>query len=241
MYNTYRFGNFNYGHKRIETEPLLIEFLGNAKDSDVVFDIGCGSGFWVETYCSAGISSDRLTLLDLAPRNAAMLRSKGLRAVCGDVLSLPFDGSVADLTICNGVIHHTPNPLQAFAELIRITKPGGHVYLNVYNMWNPYFQIVHRATLPIRWYYWNRNKKIIKYILPVVRIVYQPLARLAVGTMLDDETAHTMFMDQVITPRAYLFHKAKIDRMARENNCAVEKYRYNKCFTMLAAILRVRK
>ena len=243
MYNEYRFGRFSYGNKRIETEPLLMKFLALAGDSGgTLFDIGCGSGFWTETYLKYGINKNKITLLDLAPANIEELKKDNFNAICGSVLELPFENNVSDFTVCNGVIHHTPDPEKAFSELVRITRPGKFIYLNVYNKWHPYYYIVHKATFPIRYLYWNYNKKILDFIYPIVKIFFQqPLAYICFGEFLDDCTAKTIFMDQIMTPRASLFSIADIKRFAKENNCNIEQLGYNKLYSMIAAIIKVNK
>src|SRR5207244_11405276 len=49
------------------------------------------------------------------------LRRPGLRARAFDVV------------ICNGVLHHTPDPRASFAALSRLVRPGGIVVVGVYN------------------------------------------------------------------------------------------------------------
>lgn len=78
--------------------------------------------------------------IDLAYGSLRHVRAEPLRAdgVLGSNLALPLADSVADMVISYGVIHHTPNPLLAFRELVRILKPGGRLLLNVYNWENLY-------------------------------------------------------------------------------------------------------
>jgi ubiquinone/menaquinone biosynthesis C-methylase UbiE len=166
------------------------------------------------------------------------LRQKGFNAVIGDVLALPFGNNVSDLTVCIGVIHHTDDPFKAFSELARITKPGGYIYLNVYNKLNPYYYLVHRATFPIRYCYWNYSRKVVDIVYPISKLLFQPLAYVTLGKFLDDKTGKTMFMDQVITPRAHLFSKSMLDSYAHKCGCMVEKYMYNRYFLKLSAIIR---
>ena len=142
-----------------------------------------------------------------APANIEELARRGFAAVCTNALSLDLKDNVSDFTFSQGVIHHTDNPFQAFRELVRITKPGGHIYLNLYNQWNPYFYLVHRATFPIRFIYWNVTTKIASLVYPIAWALFQPVSLLVMGELLGRETARTFFMDQVITPRAYLFSR----------------------------------
>ena len=148
---------------------------------------------------------------------------------------------MSDFTVCNGVIHHTNDPFKAFTELVRITKPGGYIYLNVYNIWNPYFYIVHRAMFPLRFFYWKINKKIIDFVYPLANIFFQPLAYLAMGKFLDEKTGKAFFMDQIITPRAHLFSKSMVKSYAKRTNSTVCEFEYNRYLLMLGAIIKVEK
>ena len=48
-------------------------------------------------------------------------------------LNLPVRDGVADLVVSTGVVHHTPDPRQGIAENCRIVKPGGRLYLRLFN------------------------------------------------------------------------------------------------------------
>ena len=56
----------------------------------------------------------------------------GRPGAVADNLRLPFPDAIADVVISDGVIHHTEDPRGAFAENLRILKPGGRMYLGVY-------------------------------------------------------------------------------------------------------------
>lgn len=241
MYNEHRFGNFNYNESRLATEPLLKHFLENVGTNSRLFDIGCGIGFWANTYLGFGIPKENIELLDLAPDNISSLQDQGFNAKQGSVLSLPFADNIADYVICNGVIHHTNNSKLAFQELVRITKPGGRIYLNVYNAYNPYFYIVHKATLPFRYLYWKGYKKIADILYFTSSIAFQPLSYLIMGKFLDRQTGRTLFMDQVMTPYAELFTKTEIRRLAESYRCTIKQIQFNKHYFMIASILEVNK
>ena len=241
MYDEYRFGHFSYGAKRDKYDSLLFKFISMVEKDKKLFDIGCGTGYWLDKYVKSGIPKKQITGIDFAPSNISELTKKGFNTLCGNVLELEIEDNVSDFTVCNGVIHHTTNPFKAFKELVRITKPGSYIYLNVYNKWNPYFYIVHRATYPLRYIYWNFSKKIIDYIFPLSKILYQPLAYLALGEFLDDKTGKAFFMDQIITPQAHLFSKPVLRSYASRCNCSIVEFKYNRYFLMLAAIIKVNK
>ncbi|MDP8249261.1 MAG: class I SAM-dependent methyltransferase [Candidatus Tritonobacter lacicola] len=238
LYDQIQFGHLNY--ERARYNPLLFDFLGMIKKDERLFDIGCGSGYWMGVYVDYGIPKERITGVDISPSNVDTLKQRGFNAMYGDVMDLQLEDDTADFTISNGVIHHTADPFRAFEELVRITRPNGHMYLSVYNKWNPYYYIVHKATFPIRYLYWNRNKKnIVNFIYPLSKTLFQPLALLLLGRFLDDKSARALFMDQVITPRAHLFSKKLIASYAKRCNCAIETIKYTNAFFMITSIIRI--
>jgi len=238
LYDEIMFGHL--GYNRAEYNPLLYDFLSKVKDNDTLFDIGCGSGYWMEEYIKYGISQKQITGIDISPAVIENLKKRGFNAYYGNVLDLDIKDNLSNFTICNGVIHHTYNPFQAFKEIVRITKPLGYIYLSVYNQWNPYYYLVHKATYPIRYIYWNYNKKIVDCIYPVAKNIFQPLALLMLGKALDDQVARNLFMDQVITQRAYLFSKTKILSYAYKCNCEIISIKYTNQYFMVTAIIRKR-
>ena len=50
----------------------------------------------------------------------------------GNVLDAPFVDDYFDFTHCAGVLHHTANVEQGIKELVRVTKPGGLIYVETY-------------------------------------------------------------------------------------------------------------
>lgn len=240
MYNQYRIGHYSYGNKRIKYDPLLLRFLNQITNDKMLYDIGCGTGFWLDAYTQFGIKKTNIVGVDIAPKNIADIKAKGFAAQVGNVLDLDLPDHVADFTISNGVIHHTANPAKAFQELVRITKPGGKIYLGVYNKWNPYYYIVHRAMYPLRSYYWNRNKNIINYILPICKPIMQLFSQIIFRESLDDATAKSIFMDQVMTPRADLFSKKDLRDLAKNNHCEIEAIKTIKLFLMWGVIFQKR-
>jgi SAM-dependent methyltransferase len=238
MYDEFRIGHYSYGQKRTLSDAFLLKFVSTVGDTATLYDIGCGSGFWLDSYVACGIPQHHLYGVDLSPKNIEEIKARGFQASCDNLLSLKLDDGISDHTICNGVLHHTSDPRQAFAELIRITKPGGSIYLAVYNAWNPYYYLVHKATYPLRYWYWNRNKKILDRVVPLARWIMQPFAWLFFRELLSHQTVKTIFMDQVMTPRADLFTKGTLRHWSAQHHCEVLESRFIKHFLMVAAIIR---
>ena len=159
VYDENPFGEFSYGAKRVAHNRPLVDFLASLDGSEMLFDVGCGAGYWHETAARRNLEQNHSYGLDLSFASARLAKRKGVMAVCGSALELPFGDAVSDATICNGVIQCAPDPFQAFKELVRITKPGGRILLSSYNRWNPYFWLVRGMTVPLRYIYWNVSKK----------------------------------------------------------------------------------
>jgi arsenite methyltransferase len=97
-----------------------------------VVDIGCGAGMDLLLAAQAVGPSGRAIGVDMteamADRARAGARALGLSHVevrAGDALALPIETASADVVMSNGVLNLTPDKRLAFAEVLRILKPGG--------------------------------------------------------------------------------------------------------------------
>jgi len=91
--------------------PLLLELAGKT-----VIDVAAGTGRWA-AYCSA---RDAHAIAIDSCRE--MLEQSSSPAIQADAARLPLPDSCADITICAFALGYAP---AAFAELARITRPGG--------------------------------------------------------------------------------------------------------------------
>ena len=98
-----------------------------------VLDAGCGGGRYARLCGSYGakvigvdLSAAVLKAADLCAsfQNVAILQA--------DLLDLPLADSAFDLVYSIGVLHHTPDPRRAFAEIARKVKPGGRLAVWLY-------------------------------------------------------------------------------------------------------------
>lgn len=95
---------------------------------DKVLDAGCGTGRLADQLLSAQPDLD-MTLLDPAPAMLRRCDQIAARRVFGSLAGLPFPDAGFDLTICAWALETAPDEVSGFAELVRVTKPGGHIVL----------------------------------------------------------------------------------------------------------------
>jgi SAM-dependent methyltransferase len=101
-----------------------------------ILDVGCGIGFWFREFWDRGARD--LTGVDLSPRSVELARRRcellGVRAAIhvANAEQLPFADATFTHINCHGVVHHTPHPGQAVAEIARVLKPGGTACVSVY-------------------------------------------------------------------------------------------------------------
>jgi len=110
-------------------EPAMAE-RGAAVDRPLgILDAGCGTGGNTLHLARLG----RTVGLDLIPAATEGCRRRGLTAVRGGVLALPFLDGVFDVVTSFDVIYHTwvPDDDAAVAEMARVLGPGGLALVRV--------------------------------------------------------------------------------------------------------------
>lgn len=100
-------------------------------------DAGCGGGRFMVAL--AWLGAEEVRGIDISTEAAALANKRfserGIaqaEARVASVLNIPFPDEHFDYVVSSGVIHHTPDPRQAFTELVRVLKPGGKLFLSVY-------------------------------------------------------------------------------------------------------------
>ncbi len=104
----------------------------------LVLDAGCGGGRYARLL---GRHGARVVGVDLsaAVEKAAALCAElpGVAIVQADLLDLPVVEGAFDLVYSIGVLHHTPDPRRAFAQIARRVKPGGRLAVWLYRRNTP--------------------------------------------------------------------------------------------------------
>lgn len=107
--------------------------FAHIKEGDTVVDLGSGAGN--DAFVSRAIVGDSgkvigidmtEAMIDKARENADKLGFNNVEFRHGDLEKIPMAANRADVVISNCVLNLVPDKGQAFAEMFRILKPGGH-------------------------------------------------------------------------------------------------------------------
>ncbi|OFY84660.1 MAG: arsenite S-adenosylmethyltransferase [Bacteroidetes bacterium RIFCSPLOWO2_12_FULL_35_15] len=103
------------------------------KKGDVVIDLGSGAGndcfvaraIAGETGKIIGIDMTE-AMINKARENADKLGFNNVEFRLGEIEKMPLTSNVADVVVSNCVLNLVPNKVNAFKEIYRVLKPGGH-------------------------------------------------------------------------------------------------------------------
>jgi SAM-dependent methyltransferase len=140
---------FDFEHRRFADSehtvfgPHLVEqFLGHVGLPASFFrgkrclDVGCGSGRW--TYALAELGADvvavDLTLGGIEATYVNLGKRPNVTAAQADIFKLPFNPESFDFVMSWGVLHHTPSTKRAFDRIVPLVKPGGTLFVMVYDV-----------------------------------------------------------------------------------------------------------
>ena len=115
-----------------------------------VLEVGCGTG---QLSNFLGISCRRVVATDLCLNSLKLgeeFRGKhGLDRTAFLQMNLfrpAFKPEAFDVVLCNGVLHHTSDPLGGFRGLAPLVKPGGYLVIGLYNRWGRWMTDLRRVT-----------------------------------------------------------------------------------------------
>ena len=193
--------------RRIQPEPFITFCERYMPEPQKVAEIGCGPGRG--TMYLEKLGHD-VTAVDLSPASIerARRRAPGATYVQASNLDLPFEDAQFDAVVSDGVIHHTPDAFRSFSENARILKPGGHLYLGVYNRDYYYYWVYTYAGKPIRAL---ERFRLGRALLGVTAMpVYWAVHQLKSGGERSWTGAKNFFYDYIITPQATFHSREEI-------------------------------
>ena len=111
--------------------------LATIQSGETVLDLGSGAGFDAFLAAARVGPTGRVIGVDLTPEmvekaqaNAASGGYENVEFRLGDIESLPVEDASVDLVISNCVLNLVPDKIRAFAEIVRVLKPGGRVAIS---------------------------------------------------------------------------------------------------------------
>jgi ubiquinone/menaquinone biosynthesis C-methylase UbiE len=118
----------------------VIEELGVGRRG---LDVGCGQGWYVARMREIGFDVHGI---DQSPAQIAIARRHvdDPRVIAeGSALAIAAPDASFDFVYCINVLHHLPSAVEqraAFAELLRVLRPGGLLFVHEINTRNPLFR-----------------------------------------------------------------------------------------------------
>ena len=97
----------------------------------LLLDVGGGPGYFRTAFQEAG---SRYFSLDADVGELSGLGEIGPGTVIGSGMELPFADGVVDVCYSSNVLEHVPRPWRMAEEMVRVTKPGGLVFIS-YTVW----------------------------------------------------------------------------------------------------------
>ena len=120
----------------IVNRAFASDFFAVYDGSGPVLDVGTGTAQIPIELCRQHPTL-QMTALDASP---AMLRlaqhnieranlSGRIRLQSADAKRLPFPDAAFSAVVSNSIVHHIPVPLSVLAEMVRVTSPGGTIFV----------------------------------------------------------------------------------------------------------------
>lgn len=221
---------FRFDQRAIMEEKMDHRVMGVAirevEDSRaVVLDVGCGA--CRVAHMVRDVGKARATSIDISLKTLkAAARHNPDPLVNGDNMHLPIRSDVADLVISNGVIMVTPDVRASFAELVRVTRPGGTLVVSVYDRRSWYYP-VYRFGSPV-------VRKVRDLLGDVaLKLTFFPLWHVGVLLLMAMvmrkpfwiplETSWNLFHDQFTTPHCTFHTLEEVEGWAECEGMAVEE------------------
>jgi SAM-dependent methyltransferase len=100
-----------------------------------MIDVGAGPPQFADAFCAAGA---RYVAVDADAASIRRPLPTGACAVVADGERLPLPSTSVDVCFSSNVLEHVRAPLALADELVRVTKPGGWIFLSYTNWLSPW-------------------------------------------------------------------------------------------------------
>jgi SAM-dependent methyltransferase len=117
-------------------EDAVQQVAGHCElDGQTVVDVGGGGGWFTAAFQARGA---HCYLFEPDPAELHGRTTAPAGAVVADGYWLPVRDGGADVAFSSNVLEHVPDPIGLIEEMIRVTRPGGLVYLSFTNWYSPW-------------------------------------------------------------------------------------------------------
>lgn len=108
-----------------------IEEIGDFKNSDVIIDIGGGTGR-IAKFLANKVKS--ITVIDPSQKMIKLCKKhSGFSCILGEGENLPFENNSIDKVILVDAFHHIRQQVKAIQEITRVLKKGGLAIIEEFN------------------------------------------------------------------------------------------------------------
>jgi 2-polyprenyl-3-methyl-5-hydroxy-6-metoxy-1,4-benzoquinol methylase len=125
------FTSAGYGRRRLrriaKSRHQILDALAHTTPGPLL-DIGCSMGYALEAAASLGLPAAGTDVSDYAVEQC---RKLGFRAERGTLDALPFADAEFAVVTMKHVLEHTPDPRGALAEVRRVLRPGGALFIAI--------------------------------------------------------------------------------------------------------------
>jgi SAM-dependent methyltransferase len=101
----------------------------------LVLDIGGGAGYFASAFAERGA---RCAVIERDPAELLNLGAAPAGAILGDGCQIPVRDRVVDVCFSSNVLEHVKDPVKLIDEMVRVTSPGGLIYLSFTNWYSPW-------------------------------------------------------------------------------------------------------
>jgi len=105
----------------------------NIKPGSTVLDVGTGTGVFIPFLLDKIGRNGNIIALDFAKKMLKEAMAKGFNEnidyLCADVTNIPLDDEIFDTIVCYSSFPHFQDKPRAFAEMNRVIKTGGGLFI----------------------------------------------------------------------------------------------------------------
>lgn len=110
-------------------EETYLKYFRQIPSGSKVLDIGCGPGYFSLLLSSMGMQVTAAdyseNMLEEAKAITKLNLASNVEFVRADAQDLPFEGNFFDAIVSRNLVWNLENPEEAYAEWLRVLKPGG--------------------------------------------------------------------------------------------------------------------